>query len=138
MDKKNPTYLLVDAEVLPDIFQKVVSAKELLSTGACSTVQQAATATGISRSAFYKYKEYVFPFYEMGKDRIITLFMELVDKPGIPVSYTHLDVYKRQPPVGSAAQNRLVLHGTLLIQRIINAELVALIKEAIATINSTP
>jgi chorismate mutase len=83
MEKKNPTYLLVDAEVLPDIFQKVVSAKELLSTGACSTVQQAATATGISRSAFYKYKEYVFPFYEMGKDRILTLFLELVDTPGI-------------------------------------------------------
>ncbi len=83
MDKKKPAYLLVDAMVLPEVFSKVVEVKELLTTGKCSTAQEAAKIVNISRSTFYKYKDYVYPFYEMGKDRIITLLLELVDEPGI-------------------------------------------------------
>ncbi|MBE7025959.1 MAG: ACT domain-containing protein [Ruminococcaceae bacterium] len=78
-----PSYLLVDTSVLPDIFEKVVEAKRLLKTGKCKTASEAAQMLKISRSAFYKYKDCVFPIEEMGKDRIITLFMELVDIPGI-------------------------------------------------------
>ena len=77
------TYLLVDAAVLPEIFPKIIQAKKLLLTGQCSTVSQAAARLGISRSAFYKYKDHVFPIEEMGKDRIITVFFLLLDHPGI-------------------------------------------------------
>ncbi len=80
---KKPLYLLVDTAVLPDIFPKVVEAKKLLKTGKCKTTSEAVQMLKISRSAFYKYKDCVFPIEEMGKDRIITLFMELVDIPGI-------------------------------------------------------
>ncbi len=80
---QKPTYLLVDTSVLPEIFPKVVEAKKLLMTGKCKTASEAAQALKISRSAFYKYKDSVFPIEEMGKDKIITLFLELVDIPGL-------------------------------------------------------
>lgn len=78
-----PTYLLVDTCVLPDIFPKVVEAKRLLQTGKCKTASEAAERLKISRSAFYKYKDRVFLLEEMGKDRIITLFFEVIDMPGV-------------------------------------------------------
>ena len=76
------TYLLVDTGVLPEIFPKVVKAKQLLFTGECNTASEAAERLGISRSAFYKYKDHVFPIEEMGKGRIITIFFLLLDHPG--------------------------------------------------------
>ncbi len=81
--KQKPAYLLVDTSVLPDIFEKVVEAKRLLKNGSCKTASEAAQALKISRSAFYKYKDCVFPIEEMGSDRIITLFFELDDMPGV-------------------------------------------------------
>ena len=81
--KQKPTYLLVDTSVLPDIFPKVIEAKKLLVTGKCKTASEAAQTLKISRSAFYKYKDCVFPIEEMGKDKIITLFLELLDIPGL-------------------------------------------------------
>lgn len=80
---RKPSYLLVDTAVLPDIFPKVVEAKRLLETGRCKTASEAAEKLKISRSAFYKYKDCVFPIEEMGKDKIITLFFILVDIPGV-------------------------------------------------------
>lgn len=76
-------YLLIDTEVLPEIFAKVVEAKRLLRTGACATASEAAERLKISRSAFYKYKDRVFPFEEMGKDRIVTVLFEVVDQMGV-------------------------------------------------------
>ena len=37
----------------------------------------------LSRSAYYKYKDYVFPFYEASKDKIITLSLLLEHKTGV-------------------------------------------------------
>lgn len=82
MDRE-PTYLLVDTSVLPDIFLKVVEAKRLIQTGRCKTTSEAVETLKISRSAFYKYKDCVFPIEEMGKEKIITLFFVLVDIPGV-------------------------------------------------------
>ena len=78
-----PSYLLVDTQVLPDIFPKVIEAKRLLQTGKCKTASEAAAKQGVSRSAFYKYKDCVFRMEEMGKDRIVTLFCTLIDTPGV-------------------------------------------------------
>ncbi len=76
-------YLLIDTEVLPEIFAKVVEAKRLLKTGVCQTASEAAERLKISRSAFYKYKDRVFPLEEMGKDKIITILFEVVDQMGV-------------------------------------------------------
>ena len=53
-------FLLVDSSALPDVFLKVLQAKELLASGSVSNISTAARQAGISRSAFYKYKDYVF------------------------------------------------------------------------------
>ena len=50
-----PKYCLVEADMLPEIFLKVMEARELLQTGEASTVGEAVNKVGISRSAFYKY-----------------------------------------------------------------------------------
>ena len=53
-----PKYYLVEASVLPEIFAKVIEAKELLETGQVRTVADAVACVDISRSAFYKYKDF--------------------------------------------------------------------------------
>ena len=78
-----PNYYIVDAEALPEIFRKVVEARRLLDTGEAETVNQAVRITGISRSAFYKYKDAVRPFQDMLHGRIVTFQIMLKDQPGI-------------------------------------------------------
>ncbi len=53
-------YLIVHKSVLPDCYEKVVEARELLRRGAVKEVSEAARLAGISRSTYYKYKDFVF------------------------------------------------------------------------------
>ncbi len=73
-------YVLTDVSVLPDVFPKVLRAKKLLRSGEVVTVHDAVRTVGISRSAYYKYKDYVFPFNEM--QGIVSVYFELMDIPG--------------------------------------------------------
>ena len=73
---------IVEANVLPDIFIEVSRAKELLETGEVSTVAEAVSRVGISRSAFYKYKDSIRPFRSMKRDQVITLSVIMRDKLG--------------------------------------------------------
>lgn len=75
--------LLVDASVLPDVFEKVLSAKGLLSSGEAATASEAARMAGLSRSAFYKYKDMVFPYDAGGAGQILTVHFMLSDRPGV-------------------------------------------------------
>ena len=86
-NQKLPTYYLVEADMLPEIFLKVMEAKELLQTGECSTVAEAVNRVGISRSAFYKYKDEVRPFQDMKAGHIITFYALLKDNPGVLSNY---------------------------------------------------
>ena len=79
----NPKYYIVEATALPEVFLKVAEAKRLLSTGEASTVNEATQLTGISRSAFYKYRDAVLPFQNMMTGRIITFQLLLQDAPGM-------------------------------------------------------
>ena len=75
-------YFIVEASAMPEIYRKVAQAKNLLETGEENTVNAAAKAVGISRSAFYKYKDAVRPFHDMLHGRIVTMQMLLRDEPG--------------------------------------------------------
>ena len=75
-------HFIVDADALPEVFLKVAEAKQMLETGEAATVNQAAKAAGISRSAFYKYKDAVRPFNDMLHGRIVTFQILLKDEPG--------------------------------------------------------
>ena len=79
----SPKYYIVEASALPEIFLRVAEAKRLLSIGQASTVNDAAKMTGISRSAFYKYRDTVLPFQNMMTGRILTFQLLLHDEPGL-------------------------------------------------------
>jgi len=82
MDKSSQ-YFLVDGKVLPDVFEKVIAVKRLLSSGKVKAVNEATQMMGISRSAYYKYKDYIFPFYEMSRGKVMTLFFVVENFSGI-------------------------------------------------------
>ena len=63
------TFYLVREEILPEAIKKTIKVKEILKRGEIS--------------AYYKYKDYVFPFYEASKEKIITLSLLLEHKPGV-------------------------------------------------------
>ena len=79
----SPKYYLVEASALPEVFLKVAEAKRLLATGQAATVNEATKITGISRSAFYKYRDSVQSFQKMNVSRVITLQFLLHDEPGV-------------------------------------------------------
>jgi len=76
-------YYIVSAEALPEIFIKVAEAKRMMQTGEVDTVGAATRQVGISRSAFYKYKDAVQPFNNMKSGRVITFYTMLKDNPGV-------------------------------------------------------
>lgn len=75
--------IIVDAAVLPEVMLRVLEAKRLIEQGRHKTVQAAITSVGISRSAFYKYKDTVFPFYENTRGRTLTMAMNMDNTPGL-------------------------------------------------------
>ena len=81
MEKKK--YFIVSADALPEVFVKVAEAKRMLQVGEAGTVGQAAAMVGISRSAFYKYKDSVQPFNDMKSEHIITFYAMLKDTAGV-------------------------------------------------------
>ncbi len=83
MGQTMPKYYLVQADMLPEIFLKVMEAKELLQTGECVTVGDAVARVGISRSAFYKYKDAISPFQDLQRSRILTFQVMLRDQTGL-------------------------------------------------------
>ena len=76
-------YYIVAASALPEIFIKVAEAKRMMQTGEAGTVGEATRQAGISRSAFYKYKDAVQPFNDMKTGHIITFYTMLKDNPGV-------------------------------------------------------
>ena len=78
-----PKYFIVEAEKLPEVFIKVVEAKRMLELREVSTINEAAQRVGISRSAFYKYKDFVSPFQDMSRGHLVTFNLELLDRQGV-------------------------------------------------------
>ena len=70
--------MLVDAGILPEVYRKVLTAKKYLATGKAASVKEAAQLAGISRSAYYKYKDAIFESDEVG-----TVKARLQDSAGV-------------------------------------------------------
>ena len=81
--RENSDYYIVDKRVMPEVFLKVVEAKELFEKGVVASVQEAVDSVGVSRSAYYKYKDYVSVVSRSTRGKIITLAFNLEDKAGI-------------------------------------------------------
>lgn len=77
------TFYLVRADILPESFLKTIQVKKLLEQEGGYTVQEAVDKVGLSRSAYYKYRDAIFPFYTMSKHRIITISLQLEHRAGV-------------------------------------------------------
>lgn len=76
-------YLIVHKSILPDYFMDVLKTKHLIEEGKAKNVSQAVKITGISRSTFYKYKDYIFEPNSVSDGRKAVLSMMLTHAPGI-------------------------------------------------------
>lgn len=81
--EKEPQMVLVEADVLPAVFLKVLEAKKLISKGISKNSSEACKAVDISRSAFYKYKDSVFWYENPHHQKTVTLYFRLIDEPGV-------------------------------------------------------
>ena len=75
-------FYIVDRKILSTSIQKVIEVSELIQSKDISTYE-AIKKKGISRSTYYKYKDYVKPFFEEKNDVVFSLYLFLEDKPGI-------------------------------------------------------
>ncbi len=74
--------VVVNSSVLPDIILKVLDAKRLKARGDVKSSADACRKTGISRSAYYKYKDSVFAYEEKLTNKIVSLYLVLKDEKG--------------------------------------------------------
>lgn len=79
----SPRLLLVDTRALPEVFERVLTAKRLLASGEASSASDAARQAGISRTAFYKYRDLVFPYDATAGGSLLTVHLLLNDRPGV-------------------------------------------------------
>ena len=76
-------FFLVKEDILPEAIKKTIRVKELLKRGDVRTINEAVERLDLSRSAYYKYKDSVFPFYEASQNKIVTLTLLLEHKRGV-------------------------------------------------------
>ena len=76
-------FYLVAGDALPEVFIRVTQARELLDTGQAQTVAEAAERVGISRSAYYKYKNAIMPFQNVAGGHIVTFQIMLRHQMGV-------------------------------------------------------
>ena len=81
-EKEKREYYIVDKRILPNSIQSVIKVNDLVQHSKISKYE-AIKKVGISRSTYYKYKDFIKPFFESGKDKVFSIHMSLVDKPGI-------------------------------------------------------
>lgn len=70
-------YLIVSKKILPDVYEKVIEARNLINNGSVKGISEAVKKVGISRSTYYKYKDYVFSPAEnsIGRKAVITMML---------------------------------------------------------------
>lgn len=107
MEKNDEVFYLVRGDFLPEAMRKTLVVKELLDRGRAESVFEAAKQVDLSRSAYYKYRDAVFPFQTIQQTRIITLFFHLDDRSG--------SLSKLLATVAEAGGNILTIHQTIPI-----------------------
>lgn len=76
-------YFVVREDMLPESIVKTIQVKEMLQRGEAATVHEATERVGLSRSAFYKYKDGVFTPNQIEREQLVILSLDLEDRSGI-------------------------------------------------------
>ncbi|HLS06574.1 MAG TPA: ACT domain-containing protein [Bacillota bacterium] len=132
MEEREKSFYLVRQDVLPEAMRKTIEVKQLLESGVTQTINEAVQKVDLSRSAYYKYKDTVYPFKTIVQEKIITLFFYIEDRTGT--------LSKLLKIVAEADCNILTIHQTIPIQGKANVTLsldVSAITEDIETLIHT-
>lgn len=113
--KRREQFYLVREDVLSESMKKTLEAKALIQRGQAETVFDAVQAVDLSRSAFYKYRDSVFPFHTIVKEQIITLLFHLEDRSGT--------LSKLLGEVADAGCNVMTIHQSIPLQGRANVSL---------------
>jgi len=108
MDNFDKKYYLVREDVLPEAMKKTIEVKEMLERGKADSIADAVLKVDLSRSAFYKYRDTVFPFSTIQKEKIISLFFHLEDRSGT--------LSNLLSAVAASGCNVLTIHQTIPLQ----------------------
>lgn len=81
-DSKKREFYIVDKKILPTSIQKVIEVNDLIQQEKISKYE-AIKKIGISRSTYYKYKDYIRPFFESGRDTVFSLYLSMDDHSGV-------------------------------------------------------
>ncbi|PFO03574.1 ACT domain-containing protein [Bacillus sp. AFS076308] len=108
MDNFDKKFYLVREDVLPEAMKKTIEVKEMLERGKADSIADAVLKADLSRSAFYKYRDTVFPFSTIQKEKIISLFFHLEDRSGTLSNLLSV--------VALSGCNVLTIHQTIPLQ----------------------
>ncbi len=97
-------YYLVNSTILPAVYSRVIEAKGYLASGEAASASQAAKMAGISRSAYYKYKDAIFEYNGENGDDTATISAKLKDNAGV-LSSLMSELYKAGANVLSVNQS---------------------------------
>lgn len=110
--KKEEVYYLVRSDILPEAILKTIEAKKILDSREADTVYEAVEKVGLSRSAYYKYKDGIFPFNAMMKEKIVTISLDLEHRSGLLSTVLS--------SVAKSGGNILTINQTIPLQEIAN------------------
>lgn len=125
MDKVN--YVLVNLEILPDVYSKVLEAKNYLASGEAQSASQAVRMAGISRSAYYKYKDAIFEYNADTIDETVTINAKLADNAGVLSAFMN-EIYK-------AGANVLSVNQSVPVNSVADVSATVRITEMVVTTN---
>lgn len=108
MFSKDKKFYLVRGDVLPEAMRKTIEVKELLEQKKAKSIFEAVQMVDVSRSAYYKYKDSVYPFRALVQEQIITLSLYLEDRTG--------NLSNVLATLAQARCNVLTIHQTVPIQ----------------------
>lgn len=70
-------YLIVHKSILPPYFETVLEAREMFESGKVENISQAVKEKGISRSTYYKYKNFIYraSYNSEGRKAVISMML---------------------------------------------------------------
>ncbi|WP_218925257.1 MULTISPECIES: ACT domain-containing protein [unclassified Gemella] len=80
---QNKNYYVIREDVLPEAVQKTIKVKKALEDNPALSIQETVKEHGLSRSAFYKYRDTIFPIKDFKKESILSISINVEDVVGI-------------------------------------------------------
>lgn len=80
---KEKVYYIIREDVLPEAVKKTLIMKKALEENPKLSILEASKRFDLSRSAFYKYKDTIFPIQDIQRQSILSLSIDVDDIPGI-------------------------------------------------------